>query len=101
MNILALVIHKLQPEQRDTQTDTQIHEQTHRQADKHTGTQIDLTEIITYPHARMVMALVDYDSDGMNANAKLSFFKAKGTVKNMFSFKRSICYHYYLFFLIY
>ena len=46
MKLLALKVQKLQTEQ--------IHRQTDRQTDTHTHTHTDSTEIITYPHARMV-----------------------------------------------
>ena len=51
MKFLALAVQKLYPEQTgrntDRQTDRQTETQTHRQTDP--------TEIITYPHARLVI----------------------------------------------
>ena len=47
MNLLALAVQKLQPEQTDTETDTQTD-----RLNRHTDRQTDMNEIITFPHTR-------------------------------------------------
>ena len=75
MKFLSSTVQKLSSEQTHRQTDGQTDRQTDRQmdrrtdrqtdtqTDRHTDRQTDSTEIITYPHTRMVinkLALTDY-----------------------------------------
>ena len=50
MKFLAIVVQKLLPEKTHRQTDTQMD----RHTDTQTHRQTDPTEIITFPHTRMV-----------------------------------------------
>ena len=55
MKFLSSTVQKLSSEQTDRQTDGQTDTQTDRWTDRHTDRQTDSTEIITYPHTRMVI----------------------------------------------
>ena len=61
MKFLSSTVQKLSSEQThrqtDGQTDGQTDRHTERKTDRHTDRQTDSTEIITYPHTRMVTSL--------------------------------------------